>query len=113
MKAPASNGNSRHDMFQGIEQAAIDAIAESATLQADVLAVDDNALLLKMYIRKAKKSGLSIEAVSDGNAAVELARQGKRYGIVLMDKQMVRCFCSCAPARDTSPGGCVTLCYWS
>lgn len=111
MQEPDDDDAGRLDVFQGIEQAAIDAMDHPDALDADVLGVDDNSLLLKMYARKALKSGLSFKSASDGDAAVELARQGKRYGIVLMDKQMPELTgdLACSSMRQLGYKGLVAL----
>ena len=59
-------------------------------VDADVLAVEDNEVLARLYTRKCMRLNLTCKVVSDGDEAVDLAANGLRYGLVLMDMEMVR-----------------------
>lgn len=50
-----------------------------------ILLVDDDRFLLDMYVLKFKKSGLDIDAASNGTSALEKIKSGNNYDMVLMD----------------------------
>ena len=106
---PEDAAAARLGPLAGIEEAS--RAAAFTKLNADILAVDDNSLLMKMYARKAMQAGLSFHACKDGTEAVALARAGKRYGLTLMDKQMPH-LCgdaACAEMRRLGYRGLVAL----
>ena len=86
-------------------------------LYCDVLAVEDNALLSKMYRRKCERIGLSVKCVEDGADAVELIESGWKFGVILMDMTMpvmngdVACQLIRKPAHLQGPDykGCICL----
>jgi signal transduction histidine kinase len=61
---------------------------EGASLTADVLGVDDNNLILKMYRHTVERSELTFESSMDGTDALERIRRGEKFGIIFIDMQM-------------------------
>jgi CheY-like chemotaxis protein len=55
-----------------------------------VLAVDDSKIILKMYSRWGKESGLDVVTADDGDVAVSFVKNGGPFDVILMDKEMSR-----------------------
>jgi CheY-like chemotaxis protein len=53
-----------------------------------IMIIDDDTFLLDMYSLKFKDSGCTVEAVADGNVALEKLRKGAAPDIILLDVVM-------------------------